>query len=659
MKIFKFTILLLAMIVSGCGVSPSVDPLYDGFRNPPVSTRPFARWSWDVGSPTEKEILRRLDAVKKDGFGGVEIYPAEDINIVMLKFAADAAKKRGLLIDLSLSSILAAPYLQPDESSRMITLGKKTLSGPSTYTTTLNEILHMPDETRPVARKTRRRLMFLRLIPQGLNSFQPGIKPIDKINPYGSNTFDVPDGEHSFYVGILHENAVRLSNSTSNVPVLDVLNRQAVEKYFGKIFSDLSNVFEGRLGDSIHAISCDNVNLFGANWTDDFAEQFLRRRRYDVLPYLPVILDNTLPKQRTRFYDTTRRVRYDFCLTFAELFNENFVRTFRDFCRDNGVLSRLNIPDVNMLLTLRGLVGSDSMSPDIPLYNAPFPVVRDTSLPYPENCTGCKARLSYLFQNSTRQSRIAVLFPTVDIFSDCGLYGFRCEDYFWYLSGLWQALNHNGFSADYINEQVLSQSTYEDGSLHLGSSTWDAVIVPDVCSIEFPAARILRLFARAGGKIALLGGYPMASPGFKDLLQRTIPVQITMEHIREENPDRAVVFLPPQKNKDNLTSWAAELTRKLGGTPDVRISPPNDNLLFVHYAAGNRDIFFFTNTSRYQQISFNAQFNTADKIPAVWDLETGARRIFPYGGNNSKLDIRLKPLESLLLVFEPDSKSIP
>ena len=639
-RILKFAILVLTVIYSGCSVSSAdksdfanatPDKLYDGFKNPPASDRPVAKWSWDAKGPTEKEILNRFDAFKKEGFGGVEIYPAEDVNAKMLKFAADAAKKRGFLVDLALHSTLAAPNLRPGERMQIITLGKKTFTGPVTYTANVNDLISIPDETRPAAPGMNRRLAFLRLIPQGLKSFQPGIELIDKVQPDGLVAFDIPDSNsYTLYIGVLNENVLRPDDGAA---LLNLLNKQAVEKYLNGITANLGPAFGDKPGGSIHAISCDNIDLAGANWTSDFSEQFSRRRGYDLVPYLPVVLDDSLPKELTRFYDTTRRVRYDYCLTFAELFNENFVQIFRGWCRDNGVLPRPSIADVNIFLALKDANGADFMSSDIP-GNVPR-----------------NARLSYLCQSATPRSQIAVLLPTVDIWSDCGLYRSRCEDYIWYLFPLRQALNHNGFTADYITEQVLTQSTYDDGKLHFGSQTWDAVIVPDVCSIEFAPAKTLRFFAKAGGKIALVGGFPTNAPGFKDLFQRTISVQITVEHIQKEYQDRAVVFLPPMKDRDNLTSWAAELTGKLGILPTVKISPVSDDLLFVHYTAGDRDIFFFTNTNRAEPVSFRAQFDVADKTPAIWDPETGARSIFSYSDKTSELDIRLAPLESLLLVF--------
>lgn len=641
-KILKLAVLLFMMMVCGCGFSPSGDSLYEGFRNPPASAGPMARWRWDVGGPTEKEVLNRLDVVKKDDFSGVEIYPLENTDGRMLKFTAKAAKKPGLIINLALDTILAAPYLQQSDSSRMITLAKKTLSGPATYATTVDELLRLPDETRPVARPTKRRLMFLRLIPQGLVSFEPGIKPTDKIGPDGSIRFDVPDGNYTFYVGILHENSIRQADSRSNIPVLDVLNKQAVEKYLSGITDKLGP----SLGDSVHAVSCDNIDLFGANWTSDFAEQFFHRRGYDVLPYLPVVLDNTLSKERTRFYDTIRRVRYDFCLTFAELFNENFVQTFRGWCKNNSVNCRIGFTDADMLFLLKGVAEANFISPEISL--------ADKRL-----FAGGNARLSCLFDNSVRSSQIAIVLPIADIWSDCGLYGAGCDDYVWYLSLLRRALNNNGYTADYISEQVLSQAIYDDGKLHFGSQTWDAVMVPDVCSMEFTAAKTLRFFAKSGGKIAFVSGYPVTAPGFKDLLKRTIPVQITISHIEKESRDRAFVFPPPKKDKDNLTSWAAGLAEKLGLSPAVKISPVSGNLLLVHYVTDSCDIFFFTNASRSERLSFNAIFNTGGKTPVIWDIETGGRSRFPYNERADELDIVLEPAGSLLLVFEPDTENLP
>ncbi|MFD0535688.1 glycosyl hydrolase [Actinomadura luteofluorescens] len=58
------------------------------------------------------------------------------------------------------------------------------------------------------------------------------------------------------------------------------------------------------------------------NWTPDLPAEFRRRRGYDLMPYLPVIVRL---KENTKFaYDaaTTSHVRHDFWQTVSDLFNE-------------------------------------------------------------------------------------------------------------------------------------------------------------------------------------------------------------------------------------------------------------------------------------------------------------------------------------------------
>ena len=674
------------------------DDLYDGFRNPPNSARPFVHWDWSDKNPTEKEIIRQLDTFKEAGFGGVEISPAQNVNAKTLKFAAQNAKKRGLLVDLSLGCNLTAANLQSGESSQIIALGKKPLKGPLTYKAKVKDLIKLADETQNIPSGHKGKLMFLRLIQTDLLSFNPGVDFSDKTRPDGSISFDINDSNnYTLYIGVLHENYVRPKGV--KIPLLNPLNKQAVEKYLNSI--------SAKLNSSLHAISCDALDFYGANWTADFNEQFTQRHGYDLTPYLPLVLDFNLPNQRTRFYDTTRRVRFDYCLTLAQLYQERFVQPFHSWCRDNGVLSRLsppaypllpdifgdfNIPDnpqseirnpksfdpnlaveintrsINKIassvahLSGKTVVSSELFSAGDDLsfisganhfiFNCPDQ--RKPELPISKNDIDRNARLSYLFQNSTHQGRIAILLHTNDLWSDCGPSRRGLADYVWYLLPIWQALNRNGYCADYISEKNLSNATYSDGKLHCGPIAYDAVIIPDAFSLEFAAAKVLRFDANAGGKIAFVGRPPQTAPGFKDLIVRGVPVSLTLDHIRRNDPNRVPFLNPPVKDTNDLIFWTAELMNYLKITPNVRITPVNPDIFFVHYLSDNRDIFFFTNTNKAAAITFSAEFNTGDKTPWIWNPETGQRSEYPYGESKNSFSIKLKPLESILLVFEPN-----
>jgi hypothetical protein len=673
----------------------SADKFYDGFRNPPMSARPIIRWNWDANSPGGQEIIRRLDAFKKAGFGGVEIVSGEDVNGQLFKFAADAAKQRGMIVDLSLGSTLGGPFILPAEQAQKIEISKKQFAGPTTSVVNVNELIKVSDPNQ--------KLMFLRLVPTGLLRFSPGEELIDKIKPDGSVAIDINDANsYTLYAGVLHRGTI-----ATGVPALDLLNKQAVEKYLNNISAKLNPAFGVKLGDSIHAIVCPPVELSAANWTSDFTQYFSKRCGYDIRPYLPIVLDDGFPKVRTRFYDTIRRTRYDFYATLAGLHRERFTLTFQNFCRDNGVLSCIPTGPVDILDScsvptdiIQGYASADRFShnawnkiassaahladkslvageattgvsdnlesvkrnADIAFVSGVnqsilFPDERNSWWPSAGNRNERNARLSYLFQNARHQARIAIIYPAGDLWSDCGSSESRKVNYFWYLFPLGHALNQNGYTVDYVSEKIFPQTTFEDGKLHFGSQAYDAVIVPDMFSMEFLTAKALRFFAVNGGKVAFIGQSPITAPGFKDLLRRSVPVEITMDHIEKNDPNR-VAFIPaPDKDKDNLLSWTSDLMKKIGVSPTIKISTPSDKLLFVHYLAEGRDIFFFTNTDNVAPISFRADFNTAGKTPWLWNPDTGKREKFAHSDKSGALNISIKPGDSLLLVFEPDAKA--
>jgi hypothetical protein len=179
-----------------------------------------------------------------------------------------------------------------------------------------------------------------------------------------------------------------------------------------------------------------------------------------------------------------------------------------------------------------------------------------------------------------------------------------------------------------------------------------------VYSIEdFATLRNLRFFGVNGGRAAFMGQQPMTGSGFKDLLKRTVAIGVTMDHVKAMDPNR-ILFIPdPNKDKDNLLSWTSDVMKKIGVLPTVRISPSSDKLLFVHYLDEGRDIFFFVNTDNAAPVSFIADFNTPDKKPWVWNPDTGKRDKFTHSDKSGALNISIKPADSLLLVFEPDTKA--
>ncbi|UAK26626.1 glycoside hydrolase [Sphingomonas nostoxanthinifaciens] len=61
---------------SHVAVAQGVDPLRDGFRDPPASARPRTWWHWLNGNITEDGITKDLEWMKRVGLGGVQTFDA-------------------------------------------------------------------------------------------------------------------------------------------------------------------------------------------------------------------------------------------------------------------------------------------------------------------------------------------------------------------------------------------------------------------------------------------------------------------------------------------------------------------------------------------------------------------------------------------------------
>ena len=128
------------------------------------------------------------------------------------------------------------------------------------------------------------------------------------------------------------------------------MNRQAVRHFL----YNMSHTLEGKLGPMknwLRAYFADSMELEGANWTTDFAEEFRRRRCYDLMPWLPFVLFPTGRLGEVTSYDygahkspemerKIQMARLHFERTKAQLLHERFTTVFADWCKGQGVKSR-------------------------------------------------------------------------------------------------------------------------------------------------------------------------------------------------------------------------------------------------------------------------------------------------------------------------------
>jgi len=344
------------------------DAFYAAFRNPPSRLRPFVRWWWNGARVNEAEVLRELDVLKAAGVGGVEINTIAMPEYVeaaalapfpekpwlspewcrVLRAAAVGARERGMTADVIVGSgwPFGGRFLAPAEQTKRVRLVKKDVAGPSVFEARVEDLARGGRREREEV-GVAPEVVFVRLETPSEGPFDPGRELGPRAVRDGRVRVDVPEGAHVLRVGLLETGFthVKLGAPGADGPVVDHWSAAAVRRYLDHMSQGLAPALGGALGESrggpLRAAFVDSLELDHANWTDDLAAEFARRRGYDLAPYLPYVLDPDEARAETPRGDTVRRTRYDFHRTLVELFRERFLATYVAWAHDNGLLARM------------------------------------------------------------------------------------------------------------------------------------------------------------------------------------------------------------------------------------------------------------------------------------------------------------------------------
>ncbi len=351
--------------------APNED-LYKLFKDPDNIYRPFVRWWWNGDRLDKTEILRELDVMKAAGIGGVEINPIRfpdkadplginslewlsDEWIAMLENALKGAKERGIVCDMIVGSgwPFGGEFLSREDQTQMVALGTRNLAGGKTYRVPKQELLDSvnPDFHSKYNDKLKE-LMVVKLVPLSISDLTGSIDLTAQVKE-NTITIEVPAGEYVLYYLVKLTGFMAVINGAPGAggPVLNHYSKPAVERYLNKMSDKLTGRI-GPLGNYFRALFTDSLELEGANWCDDMFEQFSQKKGYDLAPYFPFILFKVGEmgnaekgaygaKLTPAFQQTINRVRYDFEDTRVALFKERFIDTFVNWCKKNGVKSRM------------------------------------------------------------------------------------------------------------------------------------------------------------------------------------------------------------------------------------------------------------------------------------------------------------------------------
>ena len=339
-----FAALALATVsLTRAADNAATDVLQKNFVAPPMEARPIVRWWWFGPSVVKPQLEKEMNLMKEGGFGGFEVQPTYPLATDgqypglrnfkfltpefydMLGFTAAKAKDLGLRFDLTLGSgwPYGGPMFSHDEAAQTIARLDPVTIRPGQ--TTVAAIVPAGGETRPIAAAV--------LGP--IADAAPGASPYIVL-PVTDRTAQLPANLHgatqvTFFTaadaGLL---MVKRPALGAEGYIVDHYDSTAIKKFIDQIALPEINACGPNTPFSVF---CDSLEIQAEGWTPTLLAEFQKRRGYDLAPLLPALFDDNFPQQA--------EIRADYGKTVAEVFNDNFVKTFTQLAHDHHSLFRL------------------------------------------------------------------------------------------------------------------------------------------------------------------------------------------------------------------------------------------------------------------------------------------------------------------------------
>ncbi len=319
--------------------SADISTLQRDFQNPPDDSKIMVRWWWFGPAVTTQELEKELHEMKDAGIGGFEVQPVYPLTLddpikglVNFRYlspeflnavsdVAHTATQLSLRMDMTMGSgwPFGGPQITPELAAEGLTCiripipeGARTIAGPS-----------LKEGQR-----------FLAAFVASGDASHYDSQTARQIAPQMDGTFEIPPSSAGprvllFLVAGLTGQQVKRAAVGAEGNVLDHYSRAAIEKHLDTVGGPLEQAAEGK----IRAMFCDSLEVYGADWTGDFRNEFKRRRGYDLTPLLPALFDNAGAQ--------TAAIRHDWAQTLSELLNEKFLEPFQAWCHAHRVLARV------------------------------------------------------------------------------------------------------------------------------------------------------------------------------------------------------------------------------------------------------------------------------------------------------------------------------
>ena len=353
------------------------DKLAEGFANPPDSAKPRIWWHWMNGNVAREGITADLEAMKRVGINGAQIFnvglgiPAGSAPYMspqwldLFRFAATEADRLGMELafhNCAGWSSSGGPWIRPEQAMQTVVSSEVQAEGGTRLDGLLPQpptkagyyrdiaVLAFPSPTQEARLDN---LNAKTIVTIAGRDFPYGQQPVTTEVPAGAviardrivnlTEHFSADGRLSWDVPPGHWTIQRIGYTPTgkkNDPApdsgagleCDKLSREGLAAHWAGGIEPVLKKLGPLAGKVLNGCVIDSYEAGGNNWTPRFRDEFIKRRGYDPVPFLPALRGYYVESR-----EVTERFLWDFRRTIGDLFSENYYDYFCELCHQHGL----------------------------------------------------------------------------------------------------------------------------------------------------------------------------------------------------------------------------------------------------------------------------------------------------------------------------------
>ena len=322
----------------------SLKDLASGFKSPESFYGPSILWGWD-GPMTKEVIVRDLDRFKSLNIRSLNIEAGYDLPspylsegyFELIKFVVEQAKQRGMVIWMIDESKYPSGFAgglfskeRPDLRMQGLDIYKRIdlTSGQS-----CNEVIPPAVLSAVAVNKESGQSQMLKISNSKLQWVAP------------EGNWQVMLVRHKFRTSVtMAGNNPTHKKDTLN-SLCDYLNPEAIHKFLEFTHEQYKKHVGSEFGKTLLGFRGDEPDYGFTPWTPLLPEKFMKRKGYDVRPWVAAFMVKT-PS------DSMLRVKADYWDVWSDIFGESFFKVQADWCAANNLSYMVHLNHEDKMMDL-------------------------------------------------------------------------------------------------------------------------------------------------------------------------------------------------------------------------------------------------------------------------------------------------------------------